>query len=228
MSETGEDELRGFANDFLQDVILTAQLEDDEALLPETFTRLVLDQLEEAGELQEGVCCYHRDRGIEVSGYGVDDEEEVLDLFTTIYRGTSEPTTVGKTEIDGAFRRLRGFWTRASDSYHADLEEASEVFDMALRVHDVRDRSRQGTNVSSHGRSVAHRVQDERRDQRNRAVVPRLGHPSPPPTRNVRPAARTDRDRLRHSLRASDPVAWQPSTTMLTILPTSRSFPARY
>jgi AIPR protein len=131
-------DLSAFATDLRQQVLLEADLEGDEALLPDAFTRLILDELEEAGEIEEGRACYHRDRGIEVSGYGVDDEGEVVDLFTTIYRGEDQPTSVTNQDADIAFRRLLNFWTKASDSYHVGLEESSEVFDMALRLHEVR------------------------------------------------------------------------------------------
>lgn len=131
-------ELSDFSADLRQDVLLDADLEGEQSLVLEAFTKLVLERLEEAGEIEEGRVCYHRDRGIEVSAYGVDDDGEVLDLFTTIYRGDTPPATVGVQDIDTAFRRLQAFWARASDSYHLQLEESSEVFDMALRVHEVR------------------------------------------------------------------------------------------
>ena len=131
-------ELDEFANDLQQEVLLNADLEGEKALLPDAFTRVMLDRLEEAGEIEEGYACYHRDRGIEVSGYGLDEDAEVLDLFTTTYRGETPPPTVGKPDVEVAFRRLHSFWVKASDSYHHALEESSEVFDMAIRIHQVR------------------------------------------------------------------------------------------
>jgi hypothetical protein len=135
---TRDFELDVFADNLRQEALLEADLEGEEALVPEAFTRLMLEQLEEAGEIEEGRPCYHRDRGIEVSGYGVDEDGEILDLFTTIYRGETPPAVIGKQDIESAFRRLQTFWIKASDSYHHVLEDSSEVFDMALRIHDVR------------------------------------------------------------------------------------------
>lgn len=133
-----DEDLHQFSTDLRQEVLLDADLEGEKSLQPEAFTKVVLERLEEAGEIEEGRVCYHRDRGIEVSGYGVDDDGEVLDLFTTIYRADATPTTVGLQDVDSAFRRLRAFWTRACDSYHLQLEESSEAFDMALRIHEIR------------------------------------------------------------------------------------------
>jgi hypothetical protein len=135
---TDEGDLLSFATDLRQEVLLEADLEEDQAMLPDAFTRVMLERLEEAGEIEDGRVCYHRDRGIEVSGYGADDDGEVLDLFTTIYRGDPTPSSVANQDIEVAFRRLVTFWERASDSYHAALEESTEVFDMALRIHDLR------------------------------------------------------------------------------------------
>ncbi len=132
-----ENELDAFANDMQQEVLLRADLEGEESLRPQAFTWMMLEALEEAGEVEEAHACYHRDRGMEISGYGVNDDGDTVNLFATIYRGEVPPASIGKQEIETAIRRLLGFWTRASDSYHQSLEDSSEVFDMALRLHEV-------------------------------------------------------------------------------------------
>lgn len=132
------EDLLAFATDIRQEVLLRADLDDEESLRPEAFTEMLLDSLEEAGEIEEGHVCYHRDRGIEISGYGVHEEGDVVNLFATIYRGETPPTTVGKQEVETAFRRLRAFWDKTAGPYHRTLEESSEAFDMAMRLHDVR------------------------------------------------------------------------------------------
>ena len=131
------DDLFAFAADIRQEVLLRADLEDEESLRPEAFTEILLESLEEAGEIDGGHVCYHRDRGIEVSGYGVNEEADVLNLFTTIYRGDVPPPTVGNQDIEVSFRRLLTFWNRTADAYHRTLEDSSEAFDMAMRLHEV-------------------------------------------------------------------------------------------
>jgi len=132
--------LASFASDLHQEVIAAAEAEGHEALRADAFTRYMIDELIEAGELQDGEPCYHRSRGLEVSGYGFADDGETLDLFATLYRQAEPPATIGRTDIETAFRRLGGFLTRALDGYHATLEEASPIFDMALGIHQGRER----------------------------------------------------------------------------------------
>jgi hypothetical protein len=131
------DDLLAFATDIRQEVLLRADLQDEESLRPEAFTELLIESLEEAGEIESGQACYHRDRGIEVSGYGVNDEGDVLNLFTTIYQGDVPPVTVGKPDIEVSFRRLLTFWNRTADAYYRTLEDSSEAFDMAMHLNEI-------------------------------------------------------------------------------------------
>jgi len=132
-----DDELSIYAENLRQDVIVTAEAEGDEALRSEVFTAKTLELLQEAGEIEEGMACYHRDRGLEVSGYGV-DEDETLNLFATIYRGETPPGSVTQTEVDTALRRLVRFWERCRESdYHLELEESSDQYDMVQRVRGI-------------------------------------------------------------------------------------------
>jgi hypothetical protein len=133
------DDLNTFAVDVRQDVLLRADIDEEESLQPEAFTQIMLDSLEESGEIEEGRACYHRGRGIEIGGYGVQDEEGIANLFTTIYRGDVPPATIGKGDIETAFRRLRAFWDRTATDYYRTLEESSEAFDMAMRLYEARD-----------------------------------------------------------------------------------------
>jgi hypothetical protein len=134
------EDLSVFANDILQEVLLLADLDDQESLRPEAFTELMLQHLEEAGEIDEGRVCYHKERGLEVSGYGISEDGDELSLFATIYRGTIPPVTIGKQDVDTAFRRLRSFWEKGQGDYYKTLEESSEAFDMALSIHEAHAR----------------------------------------------------------------------------------------
>ena len=125
-------------SDLHQEVIRAAEVEGNESLRSHSFTRLMMDDLIEAGALEDAEPCYHRSRGLEVSGYGFADEGRTLDLTVTLYRQAEPPATVGATEIETALRRLSVFLGRALDDYHLSLEEASPVFDMVLGIHQAR------------------------------------------------------------------------------------------
>src|SRR5690349_1742687 len=103
-------------------------------MVSEVFTRYVLDILVEAGEVENALPCHLRTRGVEVHGYGIDDDE-TLNLITTIQTGTVPPRSVSQNELAKASQRLVAFWEKCrKEPYHERLEESSDAFDMALHV----------------------------------------------------------------------------------------------
>lgn len=129
--------LNDFATQLQQDIISIAEVEGGESLRADAFTQRMIEELTEVGEIEDGIACYHRARGVEVSGYHVDDDG-TLNLFTTIYTSSVPPMTVARSEVDAAVRRLMGFLTRAREGYFKVLEEASPVFDMAQFIYECR------------------------------------------------------------------------------------------
>src|SRR3954452_7554933 len=120
-----DQELDAYAVDLQQSILLEADVEGSEQFRSEVFTRHVVDVLIEAGELEEAVPCHLRDRGIEIHGYGVEDDE-ALNLICTIHRGEVPPASVAPVEVNTAFRRLFTLWERCRDTaYHEQLEESS-------------------------------------------------------------------------------------------------------
>jgi hypothetical protein len=123
--------------DLQQSVLLEADVEGSEQLRSEVFTRHVTDILIEAGELEEAVPCHLRDRGIEVHGYGVEDDDTV-NLISTIYRGDTSVESVAPADINTAFKRLAALWERCREKpYHEQLEESSDAHGMAMHLRQV-------------------------------------------------------------------------------------------
>lgn len=127
--------LAGFAQELHNEIVYEGATEGAESLLPEVLTRRVLETLVEIGEVENVADCFLKQRGIEVSGYGVEDGD-TLNLVATIYRGAVPPDTVSRRDVETAFRRLHGFWERCRDRpLHESLEESSDGWSMALEVH---------------------------------------------------------------------------------------------
>src|SRR6516225_2050167 len=122
-------ELNEFAIQLQQEIISKADIEESESLRADAFTQYMIDELIEAGELEDGVSCYHGARGIEVSGYNL-DSDCTLNLFTTIYTQIVPPETVSKVDVEAGFKRLSRFLQKALDGYFTAIEEASPAFDM--------------------------------------------------------------------------------------------------
>ncbi len=133
--------LNQFAENFRQEVINACETGDDEgdSFREDAFTQLMTESLIEAGELEDGHVCYHSARGIKVNGYNIQEDEGRLDLFVSICTQEVPPATVGKNDVETAFKRLVGFLSKAFKGYHQSIEEASCVFDLAQLIHSLRD-----------------------------------------------------------------------------------------
>lgn len=134
--DTGFDE---FAKKFQQDVISQSQVEEEESFREDQFTEIMTEYLTEADEIDNPIVCYHNARGIKVNGYTVSENEECLDLFVSIYYGEVPSPRVPKGDVDAAFKRAYNFLMKAFGDYHLDLEEASSVFDLANRIHELKN-----------------------------------------------------------------------------------------
>lgn len=158
-------DLARYAADLQQELILEADVEGAEQMRSEVFTRRLIDVLVEAGEVEDAFPCYLRDRGIEVHGYGVDDDD-TLNLIGTIYRGEVPPPSITNTDVATAFRRLEGLWERCRERpFHEQLEESSDAFDMAMHIHQSATRIRRlNLFVITDGRSAADRLTTSERD----------------------------------------------------------------
>ncbi len=135
---TTQHTLESFAENLRQDVLSLAESEDEGLMLADSFTQTIFDMLSEAGDAEDPLVCYHRARGMEVSGYGIDDEEGRLDLFLSINTNAVPPVTITRQQVNVAFRRLRQFLDWCLAGGYIELEESSPVFDMAAHIHGMR------------------------------------------------------------------------------------------
>ena len=127
-----------FSENLRQDVLALAESDEQDIMLSDSFTQTVFDMLSEAGEFDDPLVCYHRARGLEVSGYLVDEDEGRVDLFLSIHTNSTPPETVTRQRVEVAFRRLHSFLEWCLSGRHVELEESSPVFDMAAHIHAFR------------------------------------------------------------------------------------------
>jgi hypothetical protein len=127
--------LSDFSRDLVQDVLATAEATD--TTLPDAFTQRMIEHLTEAGELDDGLVCYHRARGLEVSGYAISDDETRADVFITHFRHDAANPTLPLSDLETLSKRLRTFVTKCREGYRADVDDASPVYDMVQDLERV-------------------------------------------------------------------------------------------
>ncbi|SCF41530.1 AIPR protein [Micromonospora purpureochromogenes] len=129
MSQTS---LSAYAQELVADVLATAEAEN--ATAPDTFTRRVLDELEQAGEVENTFTAYHKALGLEVNGYGMNESLGTLDLFITQFSLQPEEGRLTRSQAEGHFKRLLTFVRKCRDGLAKDIDESSDVHDMCVAV----------------------------------------------------------------------------------------------
>lgn len=127
--------LEQFAQDFQQDVLATAEIEDSEDFAENAFSRRMLEYIAEAGELGDAEVCNYRGGGLKLNGYELNAEEESLDVSVAIYTGKVPPVRVEKARVDQVVRQVTAFVRRSIEGLHAKIEEAHPAFAAAQAIH---------------------------------------------------------------------------------------------
>lgn len=138
-------EISKFYKSLVQEVV-TRQIANEEGDNQEqTFTRLCLELLSEAGETENSdVAFYERDLGTpnqqKINGYAIADNYETVDLFLSIYEGTEEYVTILKRDIDNAAKRLTNFFRNAIYSdFGNEIEESSSIFEFVNTLGNYKE-----------------------------------------------------------------------------------------
>lgn len=136
-------ELQKFYLD-LQEEINAIMISEEDGNNPEqVFTEQALYFLQEAGETENYRVCFDEKiskRGIEhkINGYSLYENYETLDLFVTIYNGDSTIQSVTKGDADKTVERAIKFFRNAVyKDYVNEIEESSEIFDLAQTLANV-------------------------------------------------------------------------------------------
>ena len=154
-------DLERFANDLRQDIINDAHLEGAESLRAEAFTARMIQELTEAGELEDGQVAFFRARGMEASGYSVTDDGYRLDLLIVIHTQSVPPVTVTRDVVETAINRILTFLSRARADLILALEESTAAFDMVTSIRNLTMLKKVRVFVITDGRTTVKERTDE-------------------------------------------------------------------
>jgi len=148
MSDT---RLRQFAEDMHQEVLAKAGIDlsdtdgGQQPLREEMFTEIVLELLDEHEEVDGWEVCDYESKSIgpvpaaKLNAWALSGDGATLDLFVTLFHGTGQIEEVGKPEVRRQFELVLGFLKRALAGHHSRMEEASDAFNAAQKIHGARE-----------------------------------------------------------------------------------------
>lgn len=138
-------EMKRFYQSCIQDIRNEQLSREEGGSLEELFTEWSVDMLADAGETENSRVAFDEKalgtkNQHKVNGYSISDNYETIDLFITIFKGTDEPSRIGKDEIDTAGKRILNFFRKGIyKEYVNEIEESSPIFDFAHTLSNSPD-----------------------------------------------------------------------------------------
>lgn len=148
-----------FFHDFRQELLVGAEANGSFQL--SEFMETVANELVETG-VTEGfeLCHFRAQRGMRVDGYWFDDEG-VLDLFVADFESRDELTSLTRTDVDAAFKRVANFFEASiSKGLAEELEVTSPEYGLAGQIADRKGVIRRLRLTLFSERSLSERIRD--------------------------------------------------------------------
>jgi hypothetical protein len=130
--------LEDFARDLLEGVLSSAETAEEGEFQETAFAQAALEILTDCGECIDPQICYHRSRGAKVNAYDYLGDSDELDIFVVDFDNTPSLRRIGAAEVVESLARCEGVLQRSLLRTWKDLEESSEIFDLAQLIGDVR------------------------------------------------------------------------------------------
>lgn len=135
-------DINSFYLNFSQQIIFKSDVEEEESMRESTFTSLMIDYLQEAGEAEDGIICNHFNKrlGTKLNAYYINDEGSSIDLFVSVFKAEQEPVIVSLAEAEAALERAKRFLSRSLiKNYYINIDEAHGEYDIAYFLSHYKD-----------------------------------------------------------------------------------------
>lgn len=130
-------EIEKYYQSLMQDVIAIQTGNEDGDTQEQTFTRIAVDILAEAGETENADVAYDEKalgtrNQHKINAYAVSENYETVDLCISIFDFSETVPTISKAEIDRATTRITNFLKKAIEKdYVNEVAESSPIFEFA-------------------------------------------------------------------------------------------------
>ncbi len=132
--------LERFYNSFMEEVDMASEMETSGWNKDDFLTSIMLEYLEEAGEVDSPIMCPFRSYGLQLNAYALAEDYSSLDIFVSIYSDAVVPRSVAQSEIDTAIKRAIQLYQKAINDLYAAFEKDSDTYEFAITVNQEKTR----------------------------------------------------------------------------------------
>lgn len=124
-----------FASDFYQQVLIAKETDSYSLEFEDFFTTVMLEYLEDIGEVEDPVICPFRAYGLQMNGYSISENFENVDIYVSIFSENEIPQSVSRADIDAALKRAIQLYSKAINDLYVSFEKDNDTYGFAETIH---------------------------------------------------------------------------------------------
>ncbi|NLO40640.1 MAG: AIPR family protein [Ruminiclostridium sp.] len=132
--------LAEFYQSFQDEILFAADTETSGWTTDDFLTLVMLEYLEEAGEVSDPIICPFRGYGLQLNAYTISEDFESVDIFVSIYSKSDTPKSVSQTEIDAAVKRAIQLYHKAINDLYTSFQKDNDTYEFAITLHQRKDK----------------------------------------------------------------------------------------
>lgn len=132
---TNDKSMNQFYHDFMEEVSVALDMETSGWTKDDFLTSIMLEYLEEAGEVSDPVMCPFRSHGLQLNAYAIDEDCSNLDIFVCLYSDSDSPKSVSQADVDAAIKRAIQLYQKAINDLYTSFEKDNDTYEFAITVN---------------------------------------------------------------------------------------------
>lgn len=124
---------------FREEVLCASDTETSGWTTEDFLTNVMMEYLEEAGEVTEPIICPFRGYGLQMNAYAISEDCESVDIFVSIYSDAERPRSVSQTDVDAAIKRAIQLYHKAINDLYASFQKDNDTYEFAITLHQNKD-----------------------------------------------------------------------------------------
>ncbi len=125
-----------FYSNLQDEILMASETETYGWEAQDFFTAVVLECLEESGEVESPVICPFRGYGLQLNAYSFSEDYENVDIFVSVYNESDSLQSVSRNDIDAAVKRGIQLYRKATNDLYTSFERDNDVYEFAITIHE--------------------------------------------------------------------------------------------
>lgn len=127
--------LNEFYTSFREEVLCASDTETSGWTTEDFLTTVMLEYLEDAGDVTDPIICPFRSYGLQLNAYAISEDFESVDIFVSIYSDSETPRSVPQADVDAAIKRAIQLYHKAINDLFTSFQKDNDTYEFAITLH---------------------------------------------------------------------------------------------